>query len=61
MFLNSTACKLLRLSLGTSKELPEPISDEEWQSVYKLAKHIRLGGVLFSAVESLPKASLPPQ
>lgn len=61
MFLNSTACKLLRLSLGTSKELPEPISDEEWQSVYKLSKHLRLGGVLFSAVESLPKASLPPR
>lgn len=61
MFLNSAACQLLRLSLGTSKELPGPISDEEWRSIYELMKHMRMGGVVFSAIESLPKDMLPPR
>ena len=51
MFLNSTACRLLRLSLGTSKELPEPVSEMEWQSLYELMKGLRLGGIIFTAIE----------
>lgn len=61
MFLNSTAFILLRLALGTSKELPGSMSDEEWRSVYELMKHMRLGGVIFTAIESLPKELLPPR
>lgn len=61
MFLNSTACRLLRLSLGTSKELPEPVSEMEWQSLYELMKGLRLGGIIFTAIESLPKELLPPR
>lgn len=61
MFLDSAACKLLRLSLGTSHELPDPLSSAEWQSIYEQMKHMRLGGVVFSAIETLPKELLPPR
>ena len=61
MSLNSTAFILLRLALGTSKELPNPIPDTEWQSLYSLMKNMRLGGIAFTAIESLPKVLLPPR
>ncbi len=58
---NSNVVKLLRLAIGTSQEKPASMTDSEWQDVSTLAKRMHLTGLVYKALNTLPKELLPPK
>lgn len=52
--------ELLRIALGTQKELISTISLEEWDEIAEIAAKQCVMGLLYSAIELLPKGQRPP-
>ena len=52
--------ELLRVALGTQKELTSTISLEEWDEIPEIAVKQSVMGLLMSAIEKLPKGQRPP-
>ena len=52
--------ELLRVALGTQKELISTISLEEWDEIPEIAVKQSVMGLLMSAIEKLPKGQRPP-
>lgn len=52
--------ELLRIALGTQKELISTISLEEWDEIPEIAVKQSVMGLLMSAIEKLPKGQRPP-
>ena len=52
--------ELLRIALGTQKELTSTISLEEWDEIPEIAVKQSVMGLLMSAIEKLPKGQRPP-
>ena len=52
--------ELLRVALGTQKELTSAISLEEWDEIPEIAVKQSVMGLLMSAIEKLPKGQRPP-
>lgn len=52
---------LIKIATASSNQLSGIPSDIEWNEIYKLAKQHTLLGVLFSAIEKLPKEQRPPR
>lgn len=50
---------LLRYSIGTAEGLPCTPSKDEWKALYDIAKKQALQGVIFTAIEKLPKEQRP--
>lgn len=50
---------LLRYALGISQELPDAISDDEWNTLYKLSQEQTLSGIVYAAIQRLPEPLLP--
>lgn len=50
---------LLRLAIGSGKPLKTKLTADEWQAIYKLSEKQGLLGIMFQAVEKLPKALRP--
>lgn len=51
--------RLLRVALGVDKELPQTFTQEEWWQIFKLAQKQSVVGILFTAIERLPKEQRP--
>lgn len=52
--------ELLRVALGTQKELTSPIPVEEWNEIPEIAVKQCVMGLLLSAIEQLPRGQRPP-
>lgn len=52
--------ELLRIALGTQEELVSTISLEEWDEIAEIAAKQCVMGLLYSAIELLPKGQRPP-
>ncbi len=52
---------LLQRAVGHNTALPEPVSAEVWQAVYAMSRQQALVGIVFMAVEKLPKTQMPPR
>lgn len=50
---------LLRLAMGISGELPDGMTNEDWQEVYQMACRQSVAGVMFRAVELVPESMRP--
>ena len=53
--------ELIEVLTGTRSELSGPCSEAEWEGALRLAAEQTVAGVLFRAVERLPKAQYPPK
>ena len=58
--LNDKFFQLLRYSIGVTNVAPQ-LTEEEWQSIYELAKKQSLVGVAFMGVSRLPAELQPPK
>lgn len=52
---------LMRLGIGSQCELPDYISDNQWELLYEIAKKQTMAGIVFSAIEKLPDDKRPPK
>lgn len=52
---------LLRIALGTQKELPQALTAAEWLDAYNMARVQWLVGVLMQGIERLPEDQRPPE
>ena len=52
--------ELLRYSIGTSDKMRH-LSDEEWQTMFEMAKKQSLIGIVFAGINRLPVEQLPPK
>ena len=52
--------ELLRIALGTQKELASPLTTEEWSEIPEIAVKQCVMGLLLSAIEKLPRGQRPP-
>ena len=53
--------ELIKVAVGKKNDLSGIPNTDEWYAIYTLAKQQTLVGVLFSAVEKLPKEQRPPR
>ena len=53
--------ELLKVAVGKKNSLSGVPTANEWREIYTLAKQQTLVGVLFSAIEKLPKEQRPPK
>ena len=53
--------RLLRLALGTEKDFPDRLTEEEWADMAVMAQKQALGGIVMLAIEKLPPESRPPK
>lgn len=59
--LNSIFCNLLCVALGITPEFPYSPTEQEWQTLFKMAKLQTVMGVLFNAFPRLGVESRPPR
>ena len=52
---------LIKVSIDNKKSLSRTPTPEEWKDIFTLAKQQTLVGILFCAVERLPKEQRPPR
>ena len=52
--------QLLRYSIGASDEVPDIISDEEWNDIYEMAAMQSVSGVMFEGVQRLGEQGVRP-
>lgn len=60
MTTNETLFALLRLALGLTQERPGSLTAAEWRKIYKSAKHQSVSGLVYTAVNHLPREARPP-
>ena len=53
--------ELLRVALGTQKQLCRMLMPAEWQRVFSVALSQAVAGIAFAGIEKLPKEQLPPE
>lgn len=58
--MEETFFELLRYSIGTSDKMRH-LSDEEWQTMFEMAKKQSLIGIVFAGINRLPVEQLPPK
>lgn len=58
--MEETFFELLRYSIGSSDKMRH-LSDEEWQTMYEMAKKQSLIGIVFAGISRLPVELLPPK
>lgn len=58
--MEETFFELLRYAIGASDKMRH-LSDEEWQTIYDMAKKQSLIGVVYAGINRLPADSLPPK
>ena len=58
--MEKTFFELLRYSIGASDKMRH-LSDEEWQTMYEMAKKQSLIGIVFAGISRLPVELLPPK
>ena len=61
MNMNILFFEILRVALGRQLELSVAPTPEQWRDMYRMAIQQTLVGVLFSALERLPKEQRPPK
>lgn len=61
MSLNDKLFKLLRVAIGSSEELPQRLTDEEWDSLYADCQQQDIAGIAFVGIQRLPREQQPPQ
>ena len=54
-------CKLLRVALGSSQEIPNKLDELEWRSILLMAKQQALQGIIYKSISFLPKDVCPPR
>jgi len=54
-------CSLLRVGLGLTSDFPYTPSEQEWQSLFSMAKQQTVQGVAFDALSRLPAETRPPR
>lgn len=52
---------LLKVALGSRKELPRIPSEEEWMEIFQLSKAQTMLGITYKAIEVLPPNQRPPK
>lgn len=59
--ITETFFELIRLSIGTGKELSHTPDEKEWEILFELCKKQTLLGIAFSGIEKLKAEQLPPK
>ena len=59
--LDDMFCGLLRVALGLSQDFPYVPTEQEWQSLFNMAKVQTVQGIVFDALSLLPPESRPPR
>ena len=54
-------CRLLQVALGVTHDFPYTPSEDEWQSLFQMAKQQCVLGVAYNAIPLLPQGSRPPR
>lgn len=54
-------CKLLRVGLGLSQEIPNKLNETEWRSILIMAKQQALQGIIYNSFSRLPREICPPR
>jgi len=59
--LDAVFCRLLQVALGVAHDFPYTPSEDEWQSLFQMARQQCVLGVAYNAIPLLPQASRPPR
>ena len=59
--LDVVLCSLLRVGLELTRDFPYTLTEEEWYSLFKMAKQQTVLGVTCSALSRLPADIRPPR
>ena len=58
---SSPFMQLLRVYMGSQEALSQPLTDAQWEKIYKIAAKQTLVGIIYSAIEKLPDDQKPPR
>ena len=59
--LDAIFCQLLQIALGVTHDFPYTPNENEWQSLFQMAKQQCVLGVAYNAIPLLPQGSRPPR